>query len=59
MKRNCPKCDQLFREGDEVRMTAFAYWHEIPSSTTIATTKPHEAIPETIEHRNCREANDD
>lgn len=59
MNRNCPNCDQPFKDGQEIRGVFFAYWHQIPSRTTMATTKPHEGIPETVEHRNCREANGD
>lgn len=59
MVRRCPNCDQPFKEGQEVKGTFFAYWHEIPSRRAVATTRPHECIPETLEHRNCMDANGD
>lgn len=59
MVRRCPNCDQPFKEGQEVKGTFFAYWHVIPSKTAVATTRPHECIPETLEHRNCMEANEE
>lgn len=59
MKVNCPKCDQPFKDGQEIKGVFLAYFHDIPSKRVVSTTTPHDFIAETMEHVSCREVEDD
>lgn len=55
----CPNCDQLLKEGQEIKGTFYAYFHAVPSRRVISTTRPHDFIAESLQHANCMRANGD
>jgi hypothetical protein len=56
VNKKCPKCDQFFKTGDILRALVYVPWVQIASKVSFAFGKPVAIDKESIEHRDCMEA---
>lgn len=53
MLKLCPKCGERFKEGELVKLTVIAPWHEIKSTVSYSIGHPVDTYPDTLEHHEC------
>jgi hypothetical protein len=55
MTIKCGKCGLVLTEGQEVKATMRAYYHELPSKVTFSLSQPHDVEAGSLVHVECAE----